>query len=117
MPTNSVCLQQLDAVLAAIESPNDAYVARTRLRRLVLTVMRHVARRVGFEPPSLPRRLSVGAFDGANAEIVELCNGILDLSDHLCQPSEAFDSRWQAEWLLVRTGLLELRTRLANLAS
>lgn len=93
------CLRQIAKVRSVAREEEVAYVARSRLGRLVLAVARLVGRISGGPIPDRPRRLTVPK--DASAEVrtlVKLCNQLNDTAKTLVQPSEPLDERWKAGW-------------------
>ncbi len=83
MSTKTDCLQLIRLVREAGKDPESAYLVRTRLRRALIgsTEFAHLTK----------------GHDGANT-VVHLCDTIRETTLRLCQPSEAFDARWQRDW-------------------
>lgn len=93
------CLRQIAKVRSVAREEEVAYVARSRLGRLVLAVARLVGRISGGPILDRPRRLTVPK--DASAEVrtlVNLCNQLNDTAKTLVQPSEPLDERWKAGW-------------------
>ena len=93
------CLRQIAKVRSVAREEEVAYVARSRLGRLVLAVARLVGRISGGPIPDRPHRLRVPK--DASAEVrtlVKLCNQLNDTAKTLVQPSEPLDERWKAGW-------------------
>src|SRR2546427_13019381 len=83
-----------------------AYLARTRLQRLILECARMVARRHGVEEPYYPAASPAppGA-SNLDEEISHVCRELLGRTAAICQPSEPLDSRWRAQWKIVQENL------------
>ncbi len=93
------CLRQIAKVRSVAREEEVAYVARSRLGRLVLAVARLVGRISGGPIPDRPRRLTVPKDASAKVRtLVNLCNKLNDTAKTLVQPSEPLDERWQAGW-------------------
>ncbi len=85
---------------------------RTRLKRGLLSVARRTAELHGAEAPTLPgpfRLPANSSADDLSLEIVQLCNELNSQVSHLCQPSEALDTRWTDGWGEVIRDLSRLR--------
>lgn len=109
MSSTEDCIRQIDEIYAAARDPTAAYLIRSRLRRAILACARRVAESTGTEKPRVPGvfELPVGC-SASDREVIRLCNRIYGIAGELCQPSEAFDTRWEAGWALLRTELERL---------
>jgi hypothetical protein len=115
-PIFADAVAQLDAVREAAADPRAAYLIRSRLRRALLSCARSVAETQNLEKPSLPGQWAVGPQASTDiAEIVALCRRVHQNSEHLCQPSESFDVRWDTGWSVLRRDLDELQDALERL--
>ena len=91
------CLRQLNKVRSVAREEEVAYVARSRLGRLVLAMVRLVGRVA--EVPVEDRPLRLASPQDAPPEIqtlVNLCHGLNETTKTLVQPSEPLDQRWRA---------------------
>jgi hypothetical protein len=89
----------LRSVRETAADPHAGYVMRIRLRRALLSITRTICRAHGLKEPIFPARLHVPARAGSElTALAEACNHAYAHAEHLCQPSEAFDARWRAEW-------------------
>jgi len=112
MIMNEACLLYIHKVRQVAIGIEPAYLARTRLGRLILACLRSVAAECGLDEPALPSRFEVQP----NApkwlrEVTERCNRIYDLSRFISQPSEPLEDRWKEVWsslLLELDGLEQL---------
>lgn len=89
--------QLLEAVRRAGRNPDEAYMARTRLRRALVALERGRANGVAdaaFAP-----------LHDAPPEITELAIQLGRQAVTLCQPSEALDVRWRRDWSSVLDGV------------
>jgi hypothetical protein len=98
-----VALRRLQQVRDVAHGPQSAYLMRTRLNRMLLSLQRQIAR----DSASL---ISTPVEDlvpsDANLQpIARLCNEIVAESSHLSRRSEALDERWESSWTLLRTQL------------
>lgn len=87
-----------------------AYVARTRLRRAILTCNRLIARKYCVPEPILPDEFE--SPPGASEEvrlIVVSCNRLAAQAHILSQPSEPLDDRWRSNWHSAVRELMFLR--------
>ena len=93
------CLRQIAKVRSVARQEEVAYVARSRLGRLVLAIARLVGKISGGAVVDRPRRLTA-ARDASDEvrTLVKLCNRLVDTTKTLVQPSEPLDQRWQAGW-------------------
>ena len=93
-----ICLDRIVQVRAATQNVESAYLLRTRLNRMLLSIQRMVATDYGFDvvvpcKVVLPRDASPDAI-----KIAEITNLILLDSKHISQRSAALDDRWEKEW-------------------
>ena len=110
-------VDRLAAVRHAAADPRAAYLIRSRLRRALLSCARLIAEREGVEKPALPGQWVVS--ENASEEVhtaIALCRRIYQNAEHLCQPSESFDVRWEEGWLTLQRDLSELETVVLRLA-
>jgi hypothetical protein len=91
----------LNEVLAAGQSPELAYQARTRLRRAVLALQRGPNGATSVPPVA------------ASLEVAQLTRSLEDRVLHLCQPSEALDARWRDAWHGVSADIRRLQRLVA----
>jgi hypothetical protein len=116
MSTLSESIEHLAAVRDAATDPRAAYLIRSRLRRALLSCARGIAERQRLEKPVLPGQWSVTADAPPEiCEVVALCRRIYRESEHLCQPSESFDVRWQDGWRTLQRDLAQLNVALEHL--
>jgi len=109
-------LERLAALRDAAADPRAAYLIRSRLRRALLTCAREVASRQGLERPMLPGQWAVAPDASAEIrEVIALCRRVYQNSEHLCQPSESFDVRWEDGWRDLRTDLAQLENAMRQL--
>ncbi len=104
------CLRQIAKIHLVARGEDEAYVARSRLGRLVLGIARLVGKISGGPTPNRPCRLTTPK--NAIKEIqtlVRLCNKLNDTAKTLVQPSEPLDERWRTGWseLLVDLNKIE----------
>lgn len=93
-----ICLDRVADVRVAARDLHCAYLLRTRIHRLLLSVQRMLAEEYG-EHVIAPRRVDPGRNgDPAMRRLAELTNELLASTRHLSQRSVAFDSRWEREW-------------------
>jgi len=115
MLTREDCRRDLASVIEAAVSPEAAYLARTRLKRLILSCGRVIARENGVIEPALP-----GPFQAppgsplVTHQIAELCSRLSESAEILCQPSEPLDDRWCKGWGEVHNELKLLDRLLAR---
>lgn len=113
MPSSEECIRQIDEIYDAARDPSAAYLIRSRLRRAILACARRVAESTGTEKPRVPGvfEVPVGGSE-SDGEVIRLCNRIYGIAGELCQPSEAFDTRWEAGWTLLSIELDRLAAAL-----
>lgn len=102
MDTKPYYARLLDEVLAAGETPELAYQARTRLRRAVLALQRGP-----IGDPSTPPA-------AASPAIARITRCLEDRVLHICQPSEALDMRWREAWAMVAADIRDLQRLIAS---
>lgn len=111
-----VCLRQIDEVKQVASGAEVAYVARSRVARLILNVTRFAATRAGVPLPDRPVRMDAPADASPSGRgVITCCNRILDIAKTITQPSEPLDERWRSGWATLLTELDELETRLRAL--
>ena len=93
------CLRQVAKVRSVAREEEVAYVARSRLGRLVLAVAQVVGRISNVRTVDRPARLPVPTNAPVDVRVlVEICNSLIDTTKTLVQPSEPLDKRWQSGW-------------------
>jgi hypothetical protein len=108
-------LRHIDAIRTAARTPEQVYVLRSRLRRLLVQAQRSLARDCGAELPRAPGYLQLpSAASATDREIATIANQLFSASRTICQPSEAFDERWRSGWIRVQTYLNDLERLLAK---
>jgi hypothetical protein len=115
MSTGDTTISQLEAVREAAAEPQAAYLIRSRLRRALLSCARTVAELQGVEKPVLPGQWVATSASPEATEVIGLCRRIHQSAEHLCQPSESFDIRWEDGWRDLETDLNFLKLALARL--
>jgi hypothetical protein len=106
-------LRQLADVEAAARDPQSAYLIRIRLKRALLSCTRTLAASQGIEKPDLLSRVEELRRPDNLHDIAIAINRIQYLAEHLCQPSEALDVRWQREWATLASEIQRLEMLLA----
>ena len=93
------CLHQIAKVRSVAQDQEVAYVARSRLGRLVLAVVQLVGRLAGGSTSDRPGRLDMptDASDDVRT-LARLSNELFETTKTLVQPSEPLDLRWQTGW-------------------
>lgn len=116
MSSTDTTILQLEAVREAAADPRAAYLIRSRLRRALLTCARSVADLQGVEKPVLPGQWTPSSTASPQVtEVVSLCRRIHQNAEHLCQPSESFDIRWEDGWRDLESDLRALELALGGL--
>jgi len=111
------CLCEINKVKRVAAGVEVAYVARSRLGRLILSVTRLICNQLGMPSPDRPGRLSVP--DTVSEEVrvlVDVCNRLNEKAKTITQPSEPLDERWRSGWsvLLGELAALEEQLQLIN---
>lgn len=92
-------LEKITQVKQAASDRSSAYLFRSRLKRLILSLNRSLAQECGQEQPVLPIELIIFAkASSRNKEINYHSNRLVELANTICQPSEPLDSRWKRMW-------------------
>lgn len=100
------CIRHLQSVSSAATSPEQVYVLRSRLRRLLLESHRALARECDIHLPKIPGILVLPpTASNEDMRIADIANRLFQASKSLCQPSEAFDDRWKRHWSELKTDL------------
>lgn len=107
------CLRQVSKVRAVARQEKVAYVARSRLGRLVLALVRLASTISDIPFTDRPVRPSVPKDTPADVRsLVEICNRIIDTTSTLVQPSEPLDERWKSGWSDLMTDLDRIERQL-----
>ena len=110
------CWEDIEAIRWVGYESEAAYVARSRIGRLVLSVSRLVAQEVGAPRPDLPGRIDPPETCSPMLQALSAsCNRIQDLSRGLVQPSEPLDERWKRGWSALTVELDSLASILMEL--
>lgn len=105
-------LRRIAQVREAAEDVGSAYLLRTRLHRMLLSIQRGVAADLGLSIKA-PCLLEVmPTTSEASRRVIALCNSIMLESKHLSQRSESLDLRWQKDWLILQAKLSSLQVEL-----
>jgi hypothetical protein len=111
------CLTRVAQVRESAEDTPSAYLFRTRLHRMLLSIQRELAADLGLTIKA-PCVLEVMPGSPETIRrITELCNSILLESKHLSQRSESLDARWQEGWSVLKSKLSSLEAELHSYAS
>jgi len=112
------CLDQVQALRTVAAGAEPAYVARSRLGRLILSVVSLAAERSQLPVPALPGPIHVPG-DAATGltDLAASCNRLVELARHLSQPSEPLDMRWRRGWSELIQELEALELALSHLDS
>lgn len=93
------CLGQIAGVRKAIDDLNSTYVARFRLRRLILTLTYVVGKQHSRYEGSAPTTIEQGTHSiDRKQEIETLRSRLSAAAEELGQPSEPLDDRWRKTW-------------------
>ena len=110
------CLSQVQAIRNVAAGVEPAYVARSRIGRLVLSTATVVAKEIGMPAPDLPRPMPVPETGSTNLRgVISSCNQVTTIGRHLAQPSEPLDDRWRQGWSELLAELETLETHLVAL--
>ena len=111
-----LCLTRIAQVREAAEDIRSAYLFRTRLHRMLLSIQKGLAADLGLTV-KVPCTMEVMPESPEGVRrITELCNSILLETRHLSQRSESLDARWQKSWLALSGQLTSLEEELQRLA-
>lgn len=112
------CLSQIRKIRAVGSGHDAAYVARSRIGRLILSLGRLVAEYTGGESLDRPTAIIAGPnIPAGMARIVSASNRVLVISKSITQPSEPLDERWRAGWRELQHELLLLEKQLSLLGT
>jgi len=114
MKTIDRCIIEIDQVKRIANGEEVAYVARSRIGRLLVSVASLIATQVGIEPYDIPQRIRIPEDAPTSSKrITVVCNELLDVAKTITQPSEPLDERWRSGWreLLIQLDRLEIELR------
>lgn len=116
MTTIDRCLQELSRVRGVATGVEVAYVARSRIGRLTLTLGRIIAKHTGSTLPDRPGPIQIptGA-SGMSKRLAVCCNRLIDITKTLSQPSEPLDDRWRSGWSALLKELEKLEAELKKM--
>jgi hypothetical protein len=113
MHSKKECLQLIKAVQDVADDPESAYLLRTRLKRVLLSVSRLAAYHSGIKQPELPGMMPLPTeATHRSHKLIDTCNHLFAKTRKLCQPSEALDTRWNYGWVSVLRDLKILEQQL-----
>jgi hypothetical protein len=87
-------------------SAEQAYVARIRLRRMLVGCAEQVAVKLG-----LPAAVELGNWPedrGGEQTVASIYRAVYQRTMRICQPSEPFDERWTEQWAALRADVRSL---------
>ena len=103
------CLQQIEKVKRVAAGVEVAYVARSRLGRLILTATRLVCGVAGIAPPDRPGpMLEPNRLNEELQFLVIACNRLNETAKTITQPSEPLDERWRSGWSTLLSDMAEV---------
>jgi hypothetical protein len=103
MDTKPYYIRLLSEVIAAGDSVDLAYQARTRLRRALLALERGRNGDTSVAPAA------------ASEDVARIARQLEARVLRLCQPSEALDARWRSEWAAVSDDVRTLQRLVTEL--
>lgn len=107
------CLVEIDKLRQVANGSEPAYVARSRISRLIVMLSRMVAQVIGTDSPNRPGLILIPTKgDPALLELVRVCNELLSISKTITQPSEPLAERWTTGWAIIMNKLSELESQL-----
>jgi len=107
------CIRHIHKVQQVADGAEVAYVARSRISRLTLTLIQLVARDCGLKMPDRPSSICLPEHASElSKELAHICNRLFDASRTLCQPSEPLDERWRSGWSMLLSDLNKLEMKL-----
>lgn len=116
MTAVDTCLRQIEEIRDVAHGAQAAYVARSRVGRLVLSATRFAATQIGMPLPERPLRMEVPADASSSSQgLIACCNRLLDIAKTITQPSEPLDDRWRSGWAAMLSELDDLETQLTAL--
>jgi hypothetical protein len=109
------CIRHIHKVQEVADGSEVAYVARSRISRLTLTLIQLVAKECGLKMPNRPSPICLPEdASELSKELAHICNRLFDASRTLCQPSEPLDERWRSGWSVLLSDLNALETKLSS---
>ena len=107
------CIRHIHKVREVADGVEVAYVARSRISRLTLTLIQLVAKNCGLKMPDCPCPICLPEdASELSKELAHICNRLFDASRTLCQPSEPLDERWRSGWSMLLSDLNKLEMKL-----
>lgn len=111
-----MCLERLKQVREAAQERESAYLFRTRLHRMVLSVQRLVVSEYGGTV-KLPGELDSSPNNVLqNKELAGISTRIMQSSKYMSQRSVALDMRWESEWRTLRHDIDRMEQLLLQIA-
>ena len=116
MQDRDKCLHLIRKVREVAVGKEVAYVARSRIGRLIMAVTKLVGRISSVDVPDRPGRIVVPSTAPPDVRnLIELCNCLNDTARVLVQPSEPLDERWTTGWSELLCELSQLEHHLQAL--
>jgi hypothetical protein len=116
MQERDKCLHLIRKVREVAVGKEVAYVARSRIGRLIMAVTKLVGRITNSDVPDRPQRIVVPSTASPDVRnLVNLCNCLNDTARVLVQPSEPLDERWTTGWAELLCELSQLEQYLQAL--
>ena len=110
------CFRQIDGIRQIATEPDLAYVARSRIGRLVLRLSIFVASMAGIAAPDAPGIVRLPEAPKAGVgRLAAGCNRLFQVSKTITQPSEPLDARWCAGWAGLLSALADIEHELSEL--
>ena len=100
------CFLQIEKVRQVAAGAEVAYVARSRLGRLILALSSLACTLAGVRSPDRPMMISVPDNCSASLKLLAAgCNRLVQISKTITQPSEPMDERWRSGWAALLANL------------
>ena len=116
MQDRDKCLHLIRKVREVAVGKEVAYVARSRIGRLIMAVTKLVRSITNIDVPDRPQRIVVPSSAPPDVRnLVELCNCLNETAQVLVQPSEPLDDRWRTGWAELLCELSQLEQNLQAL--
>lgn len=110
MRTVAACLRDIEKVRHVATGVEQAYLARSRLSRLVLRATSMARRAMASTPAPTPEAaLGTADEDGRVKQILRVCGRLDAARRSATHASEPLDERWRTMWVEIESDLDELQ--------
>ncbi len=110
------CLKEIEKIRGVAAGSEVAYVARSRIARLVLSVTCLVCSQLGMPEPDRPGHIVLPKCASDHDRLLAtICNRLTATAKTITQPSEPLDDRWRSGWSLLSSELDALEHQLRSM--